>query len=113
MLFDRSIQLTQANRRKAINESMHARGRSGVSKVTPSGLPGKVPGEGGRGRAQKPKYAHWPIEQLANYRDQIAKLRLKTFEHDTEAKRKPEEGSRQQPERDNVTGEVRPVDPEE
>ncbi len=83
-----------------------------MSKVTPSGLSGKGQGNVGKGLVSMPKFPYWPTEQLAEFRDQIAKMRLKTFEHDTEAKRKPEDKSRQQTGRDDVASEGRPVDPE-
>ena len=112
MLIDRSIQLTQANYKGEISESTHAQGRSGVSKVTPPGLSGKDQGNGGKDRALKPRLLNWPFEQFAEFRNQIAKSRLNTFEHDTEAKLKPEDKSPQQPGRDDAASEGRPVDPE-
>jgi hypothetical protein len=111
MLIDRAIQLTQDNYRRETSESMHAQGSSGVSKVTPPGASGKDQGNGGKGHAPKPKLPFWPLEQLAEFRNQIAKTRLKPFEHDTEAKQEPEDKSRQQPGRDDVASEGRPVDP--
>jgi hypothetical protein len=113
MLIDRSIQLTEANQREEIDESMHAKGKSGVSKVTPPGQPGKDQGEGEAGRASKPGNPIWPFEQFAEFRSQIAKMRLETVEQDTEARRKPEDKSREQPGHDDVASEDRPVDPGE
>jgi hypothetical protein len=84
-----------------------------VSKVTPPGLSGKDQGNGGKDRVSKPMLLNWPFEQFAEFRNQIAKTRLNTFEQDTEAKRKPEDKPRQQPGRDDVAGEGRPVDPEQ
>ena len=84
-----------------------------MSKVTPPGLPGKGKGDGGAGRASWLKNPNWPLEQLAEFRSQIAKLRRKSFEQDTEAKRKPDDKSRLQPGQDDVASKDPPVDPKE
>jgi len=107
------MQLTHANHNGKVNQSRQVQERSGVSKVTPPGPPGNDQSNSGNGRASQPKFSDWPFGQFAEFRNQIAKLRLKTFEQDTEAKRKPEDQSQQQPGSDDVPSEARPVDPGE
>jgi len=107
------MQLTHANHNGKFNQSRQVQERSGVSKVTPPGPPGKDQGNGGNGRASQPKFSDWPFGQFAEFRSQIAKLRLKSIEHDTGAKRKPEDQSQQQPGLEDGAGKARPVDPGE